>query len=298
MIDAEDNNASAIIEAARELGKSETERPQQTKIGNLDVLVRRDGTVLSLERYADNPRRKRAAVNLYEAKSFIDYVNSHKVAGRTHLFGVANELGGSFTAVLDYHEGEEVKNEEGLGALPGWGEHKAVLTLETTPEWKRWIANNGKLLTQEQFAEFIEDNQLDIIAPAAADILDMAQLLQGKKTVNFRGGKNLKNGAIQLEYTEAVEVTGSGVTSRRDDAMQIPDKFTLGIIPFVGAFGVQIDARLRFRIGDGGKLSFAYILNRPYKVIEDAFRFTRQEIEQATKISVLLGGASIGSASV
>lgn len=292
MIDTTDNNASAIIEVARELGKSETQKPTREKIGNLEVLLHQNGNVISLERFADNPRRKRAKVNLYETNSFIDYVNRHKIAGSTHLFGQATELGGSFSATFDYHGAERGASPTPAPA-PGWGEHTAMLSLETTPEWRRWVGNNAKLLTQEQFAEFIEDNQLDIIEPAAAEILDMAQLLIGKKTVNFRGGKNLKNGSIQLEYTETIEVTGNNATTRRDDAMIVPDKFKLGLVPFVGASGVEIEARLRFRIGDSGKLSFAYILNRPYKVIEEAFQFARDEIEKQTAIQVLLGSGSV-----
>lgn len=291
MIDSTDNNASAIIEAARELGKSETLKPTREKIGTLEVLLHQDGKISSLERYADNPRRKRAKVSIYETNSFIDYVNRHKIAGSTHLFGQATELGGSFSATFDYHGAERGASPTPTPAA-GWGEHTATLSLETTPEWRRWVGNNAKLLTQEQFAEFIEDNQLDIIEPAAAEILDMAQLLTGKKTVNFKGGKNLKNGSIQLEYTETIEVTG-GATSRRDDAMIVPDKFKLGLVPFVGASGVEIEARLRFRIGDSGKLSFAYILNRPYKVIEAAFQFARDEIEDKTGIKVLLGSGAV-----
>jgi uncharacterized protein YfdQ (DUF2303 family) len=86
-----------------------------------------------------------------------------------------------------------------------------------------------------------------------------------------------------LEYVEQVEVQGT--TSRRDDNFKVPDKFTLGIVPFVGALGIEIDARLRFRIGNDGKLSFAYVLNRPFKVIRDAFLLARGEIEEKTGIA-------------
>ena len=282
MIDSTDTNASAIIAAARLLGMMETTRPEHMRIGNLDVLINREGIVTSLERHQDRPRRKRASATFHEASSFIDYVQRHKLVGRTHLFGVANELGGQFSAILDYHSGGDDTIE-----APGWGEHTAIFNLATTPEWQRWIGANGRLLTQEQFAEFIEDNQTDIIEPAAADILDMAQLLQGTKTVTFKSGRNLKNGTVQLQYVEQLEA------GRRDDAMTLPDKFKLGIIPFVGAFGVEVEARLRFRIGDGGKVSFSYILNRPYKVIEDAFKHTRRDIEEKTGLSVMLGGAAI-----
>jgi len=76
----------------------------------------------------------------------------------------------------------------------------------------------------------------------------------------------------------------------------VPDKFTIRIVPFVGANGVYIEARIRFRIGNDGSVSFAYLLNRPYKVIEDAFNVTRDDIEKNTGIKVLLGTGAVKAA--
>lgn len=279
-----DTNAAAIIEIARLAERSQA--PTSRDIGAISALIYPDKSVRSLEYLADEPRRKRAHVLLYETASFIDYINRHKLPGQTHIFGKATELGGEFSAVLDYHKDELTQGAEKI-MRAAWGEHDAVLQLETTPEWNRWIGNNGKLLSQEQFAEFIEDNLNDIIRPDGASVLEIAQGLQGRKNVSFKSGKNLRDGAITLEYVEAIEVQGT--ISRRDDTFRVPDKFTLGIIPFVGAHGIEIDARLRFRIGSDGKLSFAYVLNRPFKVVEEAFLLARGEIEQKTAILVMLG---------
>jgi uncharacterized protein YfdQ (DUF2303 family) len=282
-----DTNAAAIIEVARLAERSQA--PTVRDIGGASNLIYPDKTIKSLEYLGDSPRRKRAIVLLQETASFIDYVNRHKLARQTHIFGAATENGGGFTAVLDYHKDEppiDIPGAEKM-LLPSWGEHEATLKLETTVEWNRWIAKNGKLQTQEEFAEFIEDNLNDIVRPDGASVLEIAQGLQGRKHVTFKSGKNLRDGAINFEYVEQVEVQGT--TSRRDDNFKVPDKFTLGIVPFVGAEGIEIDARLRFRIGSDGKLSFAYVLNRPFKVIQDAFLLARGAIEQATGIRVMLG---------
>lgn len=240
--------------------------------------------LIDQEKYQENPKRKRARVELIETSSFINYVNAHKVVGKTHLFGIASEQGGSFIAILDYH-----RDEASVVNTAGWGEHTCKLSLVTTPEWVRWTSNNAKPMGQEVFADFLEDNMTDIIEPDAGALIDMAQLLQGKKAVTFKSGKNLKTGAIAFEYTEAVEATGG----RTNGDMEVPDRFKLGIVPFVGAFGIEISARLRFRITDGGKLSFSYILDRPFKVIEEAFKASRQEIESKTGLVVHLGTASV-----
>ncbi len=258
-------------------------------VSSTGLLVFPDKTIRSLEAFAHMPKRKRAGVSLYEAKSFIDYIKAHKVSESTHLFGMANELGGSFTAVIDYHQKIGATTDQ-VGQA-GWGDHRAVLNLCTTPEWKRWVESNGKAMTQEAFAEFLEDNVTDIINPDGATLIEIAQLLVGKKGATFRSGKNLKTGAIDFQYSEQIEAQAG----RRDDTMQVPDRFTLGICPFVGAHGVEVSVRLRFRISDSGKLTFIYLLDRPHKIIEAAFNATRAEIETATELSVHLGTAQINN---
>lgn len=243
-----------------------------------------NGTVIHLEKeeYGTHPKRKRAVLRLYETASFINYVRAHKSETATHIFGQASEEGGEFTANIDFHE-------RGPDGQAHWGEHIVKLVLSTTPEWRRWLSLNSKLVTQESFAEFLEENLNDIVRPDAGQLIDLAQMLTGKKSVTFKSGKNLQNGAIALEYTETIETSGG----RINGDMQVPSEFYIGLCPFVGAAGVEIRARLRFRITDGGKLHFAYILDRPFKVIETAFNLARSEIEDQLALPVHLGSAAI-----
>jgi uncharacterized protein YfdQ (DUF2303 family) len=283
---ASTDNIPAIIAVAREAGAAAVNRPTIEIIEDRSCLVQLNGVITPLvlaEKHLDTPRRKRARVSFYEEASFSDYILRHRIPGATHLFGVATETAAGFTAILDYHGTGDGK--------PAFGEHQAALKLEITPEWARWIAQNSKFMSQQAFAEHIEDNLLDIIDPEPATLLEVAQGLQGMKNVAFKSGRNLRDGAIKLEYVETIEV--SGTTSRRDASFQVPEKFTIQVVPFVGANGVEIEARLRFRVGQDGGLSFAYILNRPYKVIEAAFNATREDIEKATGIKVLLGTGAI-----
>jgi uncharacterized protein YfdQ (DUF2303 family) len=300
-----EQNTQAIIAVSREAGVASVIKPEEKEINGVKCLVTKDGTIIPLrvsERYLEAPRRKRARVDVHDTASFINYVNRHKLDGRTTIFGNATELGGSFRAILDYHQEERRveadKTKSGQtdpsstpGAVAMFGDHEISLKLETTPEWRRWVGNDRKLLTQEAFAEFIQENMSDIVKPDAGIIIDMAQLLIAKKSVAFRSGKNLKNGAINLEYSETIEVQGTA--NQRSDQMEVPDSFTLGIVPFLGANGIEIGARLRFRIGDDRKLYFQYVLDRTYKVIETAFSVARRDIETETGLFVLLGNGEI-----
>lgn len=254
------------------------------------LLVFPAGGIKSLEAYGNAPKRKRAQVTLHEAKSFIAYVKAQAEAGFTALFGSASETGGSFNAIIDYHStGLSVDGVPASQSGARWGDHNVQFNLQMTPEWLTWIGADDEFMSQEMFCEFIEDNMTDITTPDGASMLEMAQLIQGTKGVTFKSGKKLKNGAIDFGYTEEISTTGG----RRDASMQIPDKFTLSLVPFIGALGVEMEARLRFNISANGQLSFKYLLNRPQKIIETAFNATRDLIESETKLPVLLGNAQM-----
>lgn len=274
--------ADAIIAVAREAERNKSVR-EITIAGHVH-LVDAMGRVISLEPYEEHPYRKRAITQLYEVRSFVDYLKAHVDKAETHIFGAASEKGGSFTAVLDYHPRDS--------KLARTGEHMCQLALDVTPEWKRWLENDRKLLSQQQFAEFIEENLSDIVEPDGATILELSQLLQGKKEVSFKSGRNLRDGGITLQYVEDIKLNGGGV-NRKDDQMQLPDRFTIGLVPFVGGDGVSIAARLRFRIGNDGAVSFAYVLDRPYKVIEAGFSAARDRIESEIGLPVHLGKGQI-----
>lgn len=286
----EDNQTEAsVVAAIVEKTKAHT---QLSSIDARSVLVFSDKSTLPLERFADNPRRKRAKVTLEDQDSFARYINQHKVAFVTALFGRISEQGGSFTGILDYHTQNVLtaagKLETG-GELARWGEHRADFTLAFTPEWLRWTKSDGVPLSQLQFAEMIEDNLPDIMAPSAADLLEIVQDLTAKKDVNFKSTMRLDNGQVGVLYDETI------TTGKRDGQIDLPREFTLSIAPFRGSPAVGIKARLRFRINDG-VLQFVYRLNQPNKVIETAFDGARTYIAAQTDLPVLLGGASVTEA--
>lgn len=259
-------------------------------IAAASVIVFSDKSTLPLERFADNPRRKRAKVTLEDQDSFARYVNQHKLAFVTALFGRISEAGGSFAAIMDYHtqnvlaaEGDAI---ETAGETARWGEHRADFTLAFTPEWLRWTKKDGVPLSQLEFAEMIEDNLPDIMEPRAADLLEIVQDLTAKKDVNFKSTLRLDNGQVGLVYDETIS------TGKRDGQIDLPREFTLSIAPFRGSPAVGIKARLRFRINDG-VLEFVYRLNQPNKVLETAFDGARTYIAAQTGLPVLLGGASV-----
>jgi uncharacterized protein YfdQ (DUF2303 family) len=71
--------------------------------------------------------------------------------------------------------------------------------------------------------------------------------------------------------------------------LQVPQVFTIGIPVFEGGARYAVDARLRYRIAEGGKLSLWFDLLRPHKILEDALRELRTVIELRTELQAFSG---------
>ena len=268
-----------------QLAREGVARYRREVSGATELLIWPEGRVLDLESTYREPNRKRGHAALLTPESFIAYVMDHITAGTT-LTGTVNEKAGSFTALLDYHD-----------TLPiaGWAEHTASLALAATPEWARWLAKSGGDYDQKTFAEFLEDNAPDITVPeglearqgekfpSQQELVSLALTLQVKTDVQFGNQIRLQNGEQQLTYREAIEGSYGA-----DNKLAIPQKFALAIAPFAGTPKYLVTARLRYRAA-GGKASFRYEIERPHKIVEDAFNDVKQKIEAETERRVLVG---------
>lgn len=216
---------------------------------------------VDLEELEDSPIAIRKHVTLADSLSFITYYQEF-ASDSTSLFADLNQR--QVKAVFDYHRPNQ----------PGWCRHSATLQLQWSTEWKPWIENNKKHLDQEAFAEFIQMNLPDIVEPAGAELLEITQTLQAKKKVNFLSGTRLADGQNQLMYVEEVE----GTAGPKGD-LKIPEKIVLALRIFQGTERYRVEAFLRYRIGDDRKLKFFYQLERPERLIEDAFDQVKEQIK-------------------
>ncbi len=282
------------------------------------AIVPDDAKLVSLEQYLEQPLRQQGSVTLNDADSFAEYFNAFKTpfsmifadADKCSFTAVldyhetaysrpevdlsllpsrmrASQASGEAPEDTDdYADALEQCLKVGYRLttaldppLAGWREHTATHSCRPTNEWIRWVNQSGKAMNQVQFAEFIEDNLLDIHAPPGADLLELARNLEAKKTIKFSSSFRSTDGQRKLVYDEDVQ---SG-TSKGD--MKVPETFILGLMVFKGGASYKVEARLRYRFPEG-KLSFSYDLVRPHKIIEAAFNdvFTKIAKECGTKI--------------
>lgn len=225
----------------------------------------------NMEHLLDKPSRTKAVVFLHSLESFLDYY-ARFATENSMIYASDSQNPQRITAVFDHHTADE----------PAWSGHKAILECLPSEEWAIWSKKSGVPMTQEAFAEFLEDNLADIFKPTGAEMLEVATSLTMTKTVNFSSGIRMADGQTQFSYTE--ESKGSA----KKGLLEIPTEFEVVIAPFNQGLLYTLIARLRYRIKDGA-LTFWYDLLRPHKVIEEAFANMVFQTQEKTGNTVLMG---------
>lgn len=221
--------------------------------------------------HSDRPERIKASVEVLDPASFCSYYTLF-FDPNSRVFAYEPEQ--SVLAVLDYHASGE--------GSPRWGQHRAKLTMRQSEEWRIWTGSNNKQFAQQQFAEFLEQNSIDITDPAPASIMEVARDLQATTQVEFGAGIRMQDGQMRFRYTETTKASvGSG-------QLAVPEQFTLSIPVFIGGEQVSMHALLRFRVKEG-KLVIWYTLVRPEEVMRQAFLAARAEIAETLKIDIING---------
>lgn len=226
--------------------------------------VRNDETVQvhDLEKYLTRPRRQRGTVTVHDWRDFASLVN--RLVDPYHTPVWCNVDNGTFTAVFDDHGREQVA---------GWRSHTAVLKLKDDPDWVRWLKADNDLVSQEQFALFLEDVAHTIVSPDAATLIEVATTFRASKKADYKGGVRLDNGDIALSYEEQTNASAG----KKSGSVEIPQIFTVRIAPWRGVDPVELTARLRYRLNDG-HLGIGFSLLRPDRAKDDAFALIFQNL--------------------
>lgn len=243
--------------------------------GHPFALVPNETKLTSLDIFKTSPTRRQGNTSLRDPESFCRFVAEEKGVD-TRIYGNLKE--GRFKAVFNDHCGGKMEHP-----VAGWRDYTATYACPQSVEWVTWKAKSGQQMNQVNFAQFIEDNLLDIAQPPAAEMLEVSRTLEAKKKVNFAQGIRLSNGQNELTYEEQIEGTaGKG-------KFKIPEEFTIGIPVLEGGLRYAVQCRLRYRIGDGGNLTMWYEIIRPHKIMEDAIEAVWRNIEETTDMKIFNG---------
>ena len=185
-----------------------------------------------------------------------------------------------FLCVFDdhLHASDLGEGNQDVDMQADWRQFRAEFTLPASHEWRIWTGQNRKAMTQLQFAEHLQDNLPDVIAPSGAELLETALNFEAAQAGHFVSAQRLQDGSHNLVWK----------TDNAGGTVRVPEHITLSIPVFENEAPRELQARLRYRTKDSA-LSLWYELVRPHKVIEAAFRETWARIEEGCALPLLLG---------
>jgi uncharacterized protein YfdQ (DUF2303 family) len=232
-----------------------------------------------------SPDRKTGTVKVYDVQSFIEYVLRHK-SSDTVIYGKADPA--QFIAVLNDHGAtSQTDHFSSDGACEDdqnaarWRDFRANYTPALSKEWVTWHERNRKDFPgNREFAEWLEDNLVDIIDPANNAMMEMALKFAVSTNAAFSNPVDLSTGSTRFSYTLEAK-TGD---------LEVPKSFVLELPVFQGidARRYRLEARFRYKVANSG-VTMRYELVRPHKVLEQAFKDEVESIRELTAVPVLFG---------
>ncbi|WP_373753620.1 DUF2303 family protein [Neisseria weixii] len=113
-------------------------------INGLPFVVLADGqSVKSLEPLLLQPMRKKGNVTLQDQAGFIKFFKRHQNP-QSNIY--ADREKGSFRAIFNDDTALEI----------GWKDHTAEYAILESNAWREWQKNDGRKMSQTEFAQFIE----------------------------------------------------------------------------------------------------------------------------------------------
>ncbi len=214
---------------------------------------------------SDRPEFVHRAVELLDVCSFVDYLarNTADLVGEGE--GVQEPFAYG-TGVLELWADLETGRVLAiLDGCHGLRKHTATLRLRTSREWGEWMGIDGKLLSQVEFAQFVEDHLSTIAEPDGGVLLDVCQTLEATKGALFKQQSILASGQRTFRWEETVEAKAG----QKGD-LAIPGTLTLALRPFQGSDRLPVVARFRFRPEADG-LRLGVKLAETDAILEQAF---------------------------
>lgn len=237
---------------------------------------------VDLEKHLPSPRRTTGVAKFSEPQSFLAYVLRHAAPETTVVWCTFDPqtFALRFTAVFDDH----------AKGTAGWRAHRAELTPDHSAEWKAWKGKAGTTFPQVAFAEWLQEHEEDITSanglPTSLQMLEMATNFVMNEERQLKSAVRLQSGGMRLTY---VADPDAGTT----EAMQMFERFGLGIPVFQGGPAYSIGARLKYR-NNSGKLSFHYELVRADRVHEHSSRELISQVRDGLGSVPMLMGEMAG----
>lgn len=246
-----------------------------------------------LDEYLPTPERRKGTTNLADVQSFIDYVVRQKRAESV----VYAEPGDRprMVAVLDHNPA----GPEGTG----WGYDRAAYAFPLSPEWIAWKKAHGELVSQTDFAFFMEERAIDLVDPGALNSDHSALVLAGRLGVALStpaevvaASRGLKiraevkvSESVTLETGESELIFVEKHAGEGGERLRVPSAFLIAIPVFRGEPRDVMLVRLRYRRTQEQRIAWCVSLHGADDALLVAFTATVDRVRAGTGLQVLLG---------
>lgn len=285
------------------------------------ILPEQDGglTPIGLKPFLDpwrtQPERRAGRATMTDLGSLIAHAKRFKDADSA-LFAVDNRDAPALIAVLDYHR-------QGAEGDPRFGQHRCAYEFPLSDEWKAWRDVDKVSMSQIDFALFLEDRIIDVMAPpswltrigrenddaaqagpekAESDgdqrLADLVAKIGGKvcgpaKLMELAKGLRIHDQQVVKEVVN----TNSGEVQLKFDSehrgedgkpINVPNLFLVAIPVFHNGPSYRIPVRLRYRVL-GGKISWSLTMHRPDLAQDHAFKEACEKAQKDTDLPLFFG---------
>lgn len=248
--------------------------PKDVEPGRIYLVATADGEIETVDltgpEFTGRLERKTGTTTVRDAASFLTYYAKHHDEN-TEVYSDVEKL--TVTAVLDAHQADAAR----------FGAHRLHLALRKTKAWEEWTNLDGKLLTQDQFANFLEDHLPNLVEPDAATMLEIAQSIKATTKAEFQSSSRLQSGERKFAY---VEDTKASAGAKGD--LAIPEVFKIAVPPFEGADAYSMTARFKYRL-EHSNLTLGFKLEQPEERAKAAFADVLAAIAEGVDAPILNG---------
>lgn len=230
------------------------------------------------EKFRLFPKQKTGTAHVTAAESFIALTLRHRTPATALFANTLDWKKPSLMAVVDYHKPFDV----GAGE-PDWLKHRIVYDFPLTDEWKAWIACDGRVMEQEDFAEWFEEHLPELSAPDSQEsedflanyglkvaypneILALTRGISVHVESRVKNNITLQSGEGEITFEEEHKDAKTGVK------LAVPGLFILSIKPFRMGNACRIPVRLRYRVSGGAVKWFFKMLRPEDYVTEEILR--------------------------
>lgn len=234
------------------------------------------------------------AVKVQDVTSLMNYVNRFKNDNSVLFADISSS---TILGVIDYHTAAVATNEDIANAIDPTArhtKHTVSLQIPKSLEWETWSAIDGKMMSHVDFANFLEENSMDILPlgvlhNAAGEVIEDAPttIFELCREMQLRSSYGASSVVRNGDYVSVEMQKGDDITTKRNVSM--PASIDLNIPVYFGEQPVLITALMRQRASGEGKIQMGIKLRRPEQVRQDEFKRIVSEIEQGVMLATLYG---------